>query len=200
MKPFKSILLAAAGALAVFGATAPAHSQADPYIGQITSFAFGFCPRGWAEASGQLISIPSNTALYSLYGVTYGGNGQTTFGLPNLNGRHAAGQGAGPGLTPLAQGAVVGSETVTLTTVQMPIHRHSFHASSEPPTSSSPAGGSFATYPPQSVAYAAAGTSDVAMNASVVQPAGGNQPIALRQPSLALTWCVATTGIFPPRP
>jgi microcystin-dependent protein len=200
MKPFKSILLAAAGAFAVFGATAPAHSQVEPYVGQITSFAFGFCPQGWIEASGQLMTISSNQALYALYGVTYGGNGQTNFALPNLNGRHAAGSGMGPGLSPLTQGAVVGSETVTLTTMQMPIHRHSFHASSQSPDSTSPAGGSFATYPPASVAYAAAGTSDVAMNASVVQPAGGNQPISLRQPSLALTWCVATTGIFPSRP
>jgi microcystin-dependent protein len=200
MKPFKSILLAAAGAVAVFGATAPAHSQAEPYIGQITSFAFGFCPRGWAEASGQIISISSNSALYSLYGVTYGGDGRTNFGLPDLNGRHAAGSGMGPGLSPLAQGAQVGNDTVTLTAAQMPIHRHSFHASSQSPDSATPAGGSFATYPPASVAYAAAGTSDVAMNSAVMQPAGGNQPISLRQPSLALTWCVATTGVYPTRP
>jgi microcystin-dependent protein len=153
MKPFKSILLAGAGAAAVFGAAAPAHSQVDPYVGQITSFAFGFCPQGWAPASGQLVSVASNPALYSLYGFTYGGSGSTSFGLPNLNGTHAAGSGQGPGLSPLTQGAVVGSETVTLTTMQMPIHRHSFHASSQSPDSASPAGGSFATYPPASVAY-----------------------------------------------
>ncbi|MCH8489493.1 MAG: tail fiber protein [Oceanicaulis sp.] len=200
MKPFKSILLAAAGAVAVFGATAPAHSQAEPYLGQITSFAFGFCPKGWAEASGQVLSVSANSALFALYGVRYGGDGHTNFALPNLNGRHAAGSGLGPGLSPLQQGAVGGHESVTLTQAQMPAHTHSFHASSQSPDSTTPDGGGFATYPPASVAYAAAGTSDVAMNPAVIQPAGGNQPIGVQQPSLALTWCVATTGIFPPRP
>lgn len=200
MKPFKSILLAAAGAFAMFGATAPAHSQSDPYIGQITSFGFGFCPSGWTAANGQTLNIATNTVLFALYGVTYGGDGRTTFALPNLNGRHAAGWGMGPGLPAWEQGETFGSETVTLTTAQMPAHRHSFHASHQLPNSTSPAGSGFATYPPGSVAYAEAGTSDVAMNAAVVQPAGANQPISLRQPSLALTWCVATTGNFPVRP
>lgn len=200
MKPFKSILLAAAGAVAILGVAAPAHSQVEPYVGQITSYAFGFCPRGWAPASGQLIAVSSNTALFSLYGTVYGGDGRNTFAMPNLNGRHAASAGIGPGLSPLQRGEVVGSETVTLTQAQLPTHTHSFHASSQSPDSTAPAGSGFATYPPVSVAYAAAGTSDVAMNAAVIQPAGGNQPMAVQQPSLALTWCVATVGIYPPRP
>jgi len=201
MKHVKSALFALAGAsLTALGAATPAYSQADPYIGQITSFAFDFCPRYWAPASGQLMAISSNSALFSLYGVTYGGDGRTNFALPNLNGRHASGQGMGPGQPPLQQGAVVGAESVTLTTDQMPAHSHSFHASSQGPDSPSPAGGGFATYPPASVAYAAAGTSDVEMNPAVVQPAGGNTPFSVHQPYLALTWCVAASGVFPSRP
>jgi microcystin-dependent protein len=201
VRHLKSALFALAGAsVAAFGAAAPAYSQAEPYIGQITSFAFDFCPLNWVPASGQLMAIQSNTPLFSLYGVTYGGDGRTTFGLPNLNGRHAAGQGTGNGLASLQQGEVIGAASVTLTIDQMPAHTHSFNASSEGPDSTSPAGGGFATYPPASVAYAAAGTSNVQMNPSVVQPAGGNVPFSVQQPYLTLTWCVATSGIYPMRP
>ncbi|MCC5997203.1 MAG: tail fiber protein [Oceanicaulis sp.] len=200
MKPFKILLAAASSAAAMAGLSSPAFSQSTPYIGQITSFGFNYCPQDWAPASGQQIPVSQNPALYSLFGVTYGGNGQTYFNLPNLNGRHAAGSGYGPGLTPLYQGNTFGSDSVTLTVNQMPQHNHSFHASGQGPDSTQPAGGGFATYPPTAVAYAEAGSSDVAMNPSVVQPAGGAMPMPVRQPYLALTWCVALTGIYPSRP
>lgn len=201
MKRFKLTLAAmASAAAAAFGAATPAHSQVDPYIGQITQFGFDFCPSGWAPANGQVIPVSSNPALYSLYGPTYGGDGRTSFALPNLNGRHAAGVGIGAGLPPLNPGQVIGSETVSLTLSQMPEHTHSFHASSQGPDSATPAGSGFATYPPASVAYAAAGTSDVIMNPGLVQTVGAGAPFSVRQPYLALTWCVALQGVYPTRP
>lgn len=200
MKPLRILLAAAGSTAAMAGLTAPAFSQLDPYLGQITSYAFDYCPQGWAPASGQQIPIQQNTALYSLYGVQYGGNGATYFNLPNLNGRHAAGQGQGPGLSNVTQGEIFGHATVMLTVDQLPSHNHSFHASSQSPDSPSPSGASYATYPPQSVAYAAAGLSDVALNVTVVQPAGNSSPMPVRQPYLAMTWCVAMQGIYPQRP
>jgi microcystin-dependent protein len=101
----------------------------DPFLGQIQPFAFGITPKGWAACNGQLLPINQNQALFSLLGTTYGGNGQTTFALPDLRGRVSAGQGAGPGLTPAAIGQQMGTETVTLTSNQMPAHSHSISGS-----------------------------------------------------------------------
>ncbi|WP_199200423.1 phage tail protein [Alkalicaulis satelles] len=200
MKSFKILLAAAGSAAAMAGLASPAHSQADPYLGQITSYAFDFCPQGWAPAAGQILSVSQYTALFSLYGATYGGDGVTTFALPNLSGRHAAGAGQGPGLDPVMRGQSFGQTSVSLTIDQMPAHNHSFHASSQAPDSPDPEGGSYATYPPQSVAYAEAGLSDVALNPAVIPPAGTGAPIPLRQPYLAMSWCVAMQGLYPSRP
>src|SRR5215831_16990317 len=98
--------------------------MSEPFVAQIQIFAFNFAPRGWAFCAGQILSISQNTALFSLLGTTYGGNGQTTFGLPDLRGRVPLSPGQGPGLSNYSLGQVGGAENVTLTTTQMPQHTH----------------------------------------------------------------------------
>src|SRR5688500_1418895 len=96
----------------------------SPFLGQIQPFGFGFAPRGWQLCQGQVLAISTNTALFSLLGTMYGGNGQTTFALPDLRGRSLVGMGQGPGLSNIVQGEVAGNETITLLTTQMPAHNH----------------------------------------------------------------------------
>ena len=123
------ILLSALGAQA-----------SEPFIGEIRYFGYTFCPRGWANADGQLMAISSNSALFSLLGTTYGGDGRTTFGLPDLRGRSPLHVGNGPGLTPRSLGEKSGEETVTLTTTQIPSHSHTLMASTDGATTSEPGG------------------------------------------------------------
>src|SRR3712207_3315813 len=113
--------------------------MSEPFIGEIRMVGFNFAPRGWATCDGQLLSIAQNTALFSLLGTTYGGNGQTTFALPDLRGRAALHQGQGPGLTNRVIGEASGTETVTLTTNQMPSHSHGVNANSGEAGTKSPA-------------------------------------------------------------
>src|SRR4051812_40605270 len=118
----------------------------DAFLGMITPFGFGFAPRNWALCQGQILSIAQNTALFSLLGTMYGGNGQTTFALPDCRGRSLVGMGQGPGLTNITQGEVSGTETVTLLITQMPAHNHTATATSTlyaeglPGTANNPAG------------------------------------------------------------
>src|SRR5215213_5859350 len=112
--------------------------MADPYIGEIRMFAGNFAPRGWALCNGQLLSISQNTALFSLLGTMYGGNGQTTFALPDLRGRVPLHFGQGPGLSNYVEGEVGGTETVTLTTGEMPSHNHGANGNQAPGNSPSP--------------------------------------------------------------
>ena len=106
-------------------------AQPEPFLGQLMLVGFTFCPRGWANANGQLLEISTNTALFSLLGTTYGGNGRTTFGLPDLRGRVPVHVGTGPGLSAYRQGQRSGQETVTLTAAEMPAHRHTVNASNQ---------------------------------------------------------------------
>jgi len=181
--------------------------MADPFLGQIMLFAGNFAPRGWATCDGQLLSISTNTALFSILGTTYGGNGTTTFALPDLRGRVALHQGTGPGLSQYVPGEAAGVENVTLTQGTMPAHNHAATvtinpaasplSASDDPTNGVPAGGSG-----QNV-YAGAPDGTTKMNAgmatAVVAPAGGNQPHENRQPFLCMTYCIAVQGIFPSR-
>ncbi len=169
----------------------------EPFIGEIRMFGFGFAPQGWAQCNGQLLPIAENTALFSLLGTTYGGDGRTTFALPDLRSRVPAGQGQGPGLSSYAQGQAGGAETVTLTAAQMPGHAHPVRASGSAADSDQPAGRTLA----RSAGYtytAKPGTGTV-MNADMVGEAGGGQPHGNIQPYLAVTFCIATAGIFPSR-
>jgi microcystin-dependent protein len=173
----------------------------DPFIGMIQLFGFNFAPRGWAVCDGSLLSIAQNTALFSLLGTTYGGNGQTTFALPDLRGRAPIGMGTGPGLSPRTIGEVGGTETVTLLSTQMPQHAHQLMGSSDVQSVGTVAGnslGSVARGATQGNVYAPGTTNQVAMG-SVTAPAGGNQPHTNLQPYLVMNYCIALEGIFPSR-
>lgn len=169
----------------------------EPFIGQIQTFGFNFAPRGWALCNGQLLPISSNSALFSLLGTTYGGDGRTTFGLPDLRGRAAIHFGQGPGLPNYVIGSKGGAPTVTLNATQMPSHTHvaTLRASHTAATVSKPENnvlGSSQTYhtPP----------TDVNMGSSInVANAGGNQAHDNMQPYLTINWCIALTGTFPSR-
>jgi len=170
----------------------------DPFIGEIFMGGYNFPPRGYALCQGQLLSIAENTALFSLLGTTYGGNGQTTFALPDLRGRVPVGWGQGPGLSSNDLGEAFGTETVTLLTTQIPAHNHQLNAVSEPGDGSSPQGTFLANSGALDKEYKATGTM-VTMNANAVAPAGGSQPHDNRQPYLVMNFYIALFGIFPPR-
>lgn len=167
----------------------------EPYIGTIQMFGFNFAPRGWALCNGQLLSIAQNTALFSLLGTQYGGNGQTTFALPDLQGRVAIHQGQGPGLSSYTIGEVSGTETVTLIQQQMPQHNHLINASNNDPTDSTPQNNVPANIP--AGGYGA--TANINMNPAMGGLAGGSQPHENRQPFLVINFCIALVGIFPSR-
>ena len=175
----------------------------DAFIGMIAMFGFNFPPRNWALCAGQLLPIAQNTALFSLLGTTYGGNGQTTFGLPDLRGRVPIGMGNGPGLSQRSLGEAGGTENVTLISTQMPAHNHTMTASGDGPTQATASGASLASevrggVNPMPIIYANGATTPVSM-ASATTQAGGNQPHSNMQPYLAINYCIATQGIFPAR-
>lgn len=204
----KTAIAALAAGTAMTSFATPAHAQAEPYIAQMMVFGGNFCPRGWASASGQIVSIAQNTALFSLLGTTYGGDGQTTFALPNLQGRSAVAQGQGPGLSNYSLGELGGAETVTLLTTQMPAHTHAtvvdsnIMTSTQAPNTNNPNGGSLATFPVgRNVYFNGPGdqTGMAGRGTATIAATGGNQPHENRAPYLAMTWCIAIEGIFPPR-
>jgi microcystin-dependent protein len=167
---------------------------AEPFLGEIRMFGFNFAPAGWAEANGQLLPIAQNTALFSLLGTQFGGDGVTTFALPDLRGRVALHQGQGSGLTEHTLGQVGGAETVTLTTAQMPNHTHQLEASSVPATTKHPAGAVLAVA--RAEIYAPA-PNEAAMNVAAIGHAGSSQPVGVAPPFMTLTFCIALQGIFP---
>lgn len=194
MKPIKT--LAAACGAALLCAAGSAAAQSEPILGQVSLFATDWCPRDWAPANGAIVAISSNSALFSLYGTTYGGNGTTTFGLPNLNDRAPTSWSP---THPL--GTVYGDSAVTLTVAQMPAHTHAVLATSAATTTNDPTGGVLGTFPAGQMIYAPnTSTPDVPMHAGIVGVAGGSQPVSTQSPALAMTWCVATAGIYPSRP
>jgi microcystin-dependent protein len=170
----------------------------QPYIAEIFMAGMNFPPRGYASCSGQLLAISTNTALFSLVGTTFGGNGTSTFGLPDLRGRVPMGMGNGPGLTPRTLGELSGTETVTLLTTQMPQHIHSLNAVSDAGNVSAPAGAYLANTGALDKEYKVTGTV-VQMNPTAVGIAGGSQPHDNMPPYLVLNFYIATQGIFPSR-
>jgi len=180
----------------------------DPLLAEIRMFAGTFAPRGWALCHGQMLSIAQNTALFSILGTTYGGNGQTTFALPDLRGRFARGFGQGPGLPNVDQGEVSGTETHTLVTTQMPAHNHTatgaLAVNQNPGSLSNPvnnylAGGQDATANPIPTYANAAGTGNLNGLTITVGTAGNNQPVPHLNPYLGITFIIALEGIFPSR-
>jgi len=185
--------------------------MSEPFVGEIRMVGFNYAPPGWAFCDGQIMSIQQNSALFALLGTTYGGNGQTTFGLPDLRGRGAVGKGSGPGLTPVAQGEMSGREAVTLTTAQLPVHTPVATVEIAIPASS--AGANLAATPSNTAVLgpvAAAGragtlyATDAAdttlkpFNAPVsVASIGGSLPVEIRDPYVGMNFIIALQGIFP---
>lgn len=172
--------------------------MAEPFIGQINIFPYNFAPRGWAFCQGQLLSIAQNTALFSLLGTTYGGNGQTTFALPDLRGRAALSQGSGPGLSPYVLGQVGGTETRTLNSTNLPAHSHPFQllATEDDANSKNALNGFFCNTTANFYNTANDGTK---MGLQNTGNAGGNQPFPILRPYLGLNFCIALNGVFPSR-
>lgn len=167
----------------------------EPFVGQISLFGFNFAPRGWALCQGQLLPIAQNTALFSLLGTTYGGDGRTTFALPDLRGRMPIGFGQGPGLSQYVQGQVGGQEQVTLQAAQLPAHNHAVAASSA--TTGKNPSNAIPAVTPDGASYGT--TADMSMSPTMVGGGGAGQPHENRQPYLALNWCIALDGIYPSR-
>lgn len=172
-------------------------SISDPTIGQITMFAGNFAPRNWAFCDGQLLPISENSALFSILGTTYGGDGRTTFGLPDLRSRVPIHAGRGPGLTERRLGAKGGSETNSLTQNQLPSHSHSLQGTSEPGTSNSPDGNIPAVNRDGILHYGS--TANVGMGSGSIGETGGGQPVNNMQPYLGINYIIALQGIFPSR-
>ena len=174
----------------------------DPFIGQIMMFGGNFAPRGWAMCNGQLLDISQNAALFSILGTTYGGDGRTTFGLPDLRGRLPMHFGQGPGLSNHNLGQKGGAETVTLNESQLPGHNHGMAGSTSAATSRSPAGAFPASAFVDGVRTAVEtyGTSsDTTLNAGVITPSGGGQAHDNMPPFGVINFVIALQGIFPSR-
>jgi microcystin-dependent protein len=171
----------------------------QPFIGQIMIAAFNFAPQGWAFCNGQIMSIQQNTALFSLLGTTYGGDGQTNFALPNLQSRIPVHFGQGLGLTPYVLGEMTGSETRTLITQNLPAHNHQISAVSGKGNKPSPAGALPAADAAGITAEYSSAAANTTMNPTMVSLTGGNQPFSILPPVLALNFVIALFGVFPSR-
>lgn len=179
--------------------------MSSPFIGEIIMFAGNFAPRGWAFCQGQILAIAQNTALFSILGTTYGGNGQTTFALPDLRGRVPIQQGQGPGLSPVFLGQQGGTETVTLLSNQIPAHNHLINASTNSGDTANPSNNFLAvgqvpvSGSTETVSMYNSTATGNTLNPQTVSLAGGNQPHPNMQPYLAVNFIIALEGIFPSR-
>jgi len=174
----------------------------EPFLAEIVMFAGNFAPRGWAFCQGQILSIAQNTALFSLLGTTFGGNGQTTFALPDLRGRVPVGTGQGPGLPSVDLGEVAGEPTHTLIITEMPAHNHVAVANgnNESGTNASPGLGTWATSTARDNMYTStAPNAPMAAGTVTVGIAGGSQPHNNMQPFLGMNFIIAIEGIYPSR-
>lgn len=170
----------------------------ETFLGGIFMVGFNFAPRGFATCDGQILSIAQNTALFALLGTQYGGNGQTTFALPDLRGRVPMHQGQGPGLTPRSMGELSGSENTTLVTPNLPAHNHTLNAFSETGNLGTPQGSLLAGTGIVDPEYRASGTL-VSMGAQAIGSAGSGTPFNNVQPYLVVNFVIALQGIFPSR-
>ena len=169
--------------------------MSEPFLGEIRVVSFGFAPKGWAQCNGQLLPINQNQALFSILGTTYGGNGQTNFALPSLQGRAPTHFGAG-----MTQGAMGGEAQHTLTSVELPAHTHAMRAATDFANSALPAGAVPATKPRGGRdIYAPPGGSVTALDPAAISAVGGSQPHENMQPYLTLNFVIALQGIFPSR-
>jgi microcystin-dependent protein len=197
---FRRVLAAMGAGVLVAPARATAAPQVtgEPFLSEIRLFAGSFAPNGWAFCDGQIMAIGSNIALFSLIGTTFGGNGTSTFALPDLRGRVGIGSGQGPGLADHPIGEMGGSESVTLLTTEMAAHTHAVRARSGNGTQADPVGAVYARMP-SAIPQFASGP-NTTLHPGAVGTAGGNQPHPNLQPFLAIHHIIALQGIFPPRP
>jgi microcystin-dependent protein len=193
----KLILMLAVTALLVAVPAATAQVGGQPYVGEILLAGFNFAPNGWALCQGQLMPISQNTALFSLLGTNFGGDGKTTFALPDLRGRSAISSGQGPGLSNYDLGQTGGEETVTLLVSQIPAHTHTAMGSTNIANLAGAGGNTWAT---QSLLNIYSGSSDSNMAGGAVAPTGSNLPHDNLSPYLTLNYIIALQGIFPSRP
>lgn len=169
----------------------------DPFLGEIRIFGFTYAPRGWALCNGQILPIRQNTALFALIGTYYGGDGQTTFALPDLQGKVALNQGQGPGLSSYSIGSIEGSASVTLISDQVGLHTHDLNADLSSVSTGTPAGNLFGkSINRQGTLYAPTGNL-TPMAPGVVSPAGNNNAHDNMQPYLVMNYCIALEGEFP---
>jgi microcystin-dependent protein len=173
--------------------------MSEPFLGEIRMFAFNFAPKGWAQCNGQLLPINQNTALFALLGTTYGGDGQTTFALPNLQSRVPIHQGQGGGLSSYIMGEPTGVETVALTASQMPVHTHLVQCNTGGGNQASPSGNLPAVESTGTSLDYSNTAANATMNATMNQNAGGGVPHTNIQPVLCVNFCIAMSGIFPSR-
>ena len=176
--------------------------MSEPFVAEIRIFGFNFAPLGWAFCDGQVMPISQNTALFSLLGTNFGGNGTSNFALPNLQGSVPLQQGQGPGLTPYVLGETGGAVSVTLTPSQMPSHNHALGCSTGAAAQTSPAGAIPAVPPSQRGQNFFAGSpgTSPAMKADLLAPAGSGGAHNNLPPFVSLNFCIALTGVFPSRP
>ena len=174
--------------------------MADPFVAEIRIFPFNFAPKGWAVCNGQILPISQNTALFSLLGTTYGGDGKSNFALPNLQGNVPMHAGQGPGLSLHELGETGGTETVTLLASEMPGHTHVLGAqTTRVGAVASPAGATLG-HPATGNLYVAGSPTLVATSPTAIARSGGGQPHNNMQPYLTLNFCIALQGVFPARP
>ncbi len=199
--------IAAASVIALAATTSPAQAQAsDPFLGQIAFVAFNFTPRGWASCDGQLLPIAQYSALFSLLGTIYGGDGRTTFALPDMRGRIPLHPGSGPGLPTYIQGQKVGNAQTQLTTNQLPAHTHTLRATTEEATTTDPTG-ALPAIPqalplqgaPKVASYKSGATNKQNMATDGMTSTGNGQSFTNMQPSLSVRCIIAITGTFPSR-
>ena len=176
----------------------------QPFIGEIKTVGFNFAPTNYAACDGQILSISQNTALFSILGTTYGGNGQTTFALPNMQANAPIHPGTGAGLSTYVLGEVGGVPNVTLTEPELPSHNHALNSATLTPANAAqnvgpPASNALMGLSGPGMAYADAAVPAVAMEANAILPTGGSQPHANQQPYLVIMFVIALFGVFPSR-
>jgi microcystin-dependent protein len=172
----------------------------DPFVAEIRIFPFNFAPKGWAFCNGQILPLSQNTALFSLLGTTYGGDGKSNFALPNLQGSAPMHPGQGPGLSLHDLGETGGSETVTLLGTEIASHSHSLMASTQPGEDPTPGPSeALARSVGASLYQSVTNANVVQLSPNTIAPTGGNQPHNNMQPYLTLNFCIALQGVYPPR-
>jgi microcystin-dependent protein len=184
----------------IAGTTAPTFAQSVPFIGQIKNFGFNFCPRNWTGAEGQLLPISQNTALFSIIGTIYGGDGRTTMALPDLRGRRVVGVGRGPGLNEVREGTKSGAVSFVVTANTLASHNHAVNATNDIANKNGP-GTDFLAIPSLDHDIYHNGPPNKVMDPGTISNAGqaSPSPVFKTSPSLGMNWCIALQGLYPTR-